>query len=265
MCLKSVKRGVNINRILVIDSDSTDDTLDIARGYGAEIINDEGRGLGYARKLATLLCETEWICFVDSDVELPEEWHNKMTQYITPDVGAISSIALTVPLNDYERRISQIINKRRNRRRASDLLKVTSIGFTGASLIRKNLISDIKMPRVKCMEDYVFTQHVLRRARWLWVPIFVRHYGRFSERPSRVSIMWATARFLSYMGTPRFLVRRTILVIKSLFIAFVFQEPLYFVQNIKNTINALRGWFCWNKHVNKLYPVGYGTTKPRRS
>ena len=256
-CLRSVEHGVNVNRLIVIDGGSTDDTLEIARHHGAEIINDGGLGLGYARKLAADLCESEWICFIDADVELLKDWHNRMMRYATPDVGAIVSIALTAPLNEYERRIARIINHRRTRRKACNLMGRSAWGFTGASLIRNSLLSDLMMPPVKCMEDYVITQHILRRARWLWVPVFIRHYDRFSERPDRSSQTWATARFIRLMGTIRFLIRRTTLAMKSLLISIAYREPLYFIHYIRDTIYAFRGWFHWNKYIKKSYPTGY--------
>jgi len=98
-CLRSVEHEVNVNRLIVIDGGSTDDTLEIAGHHGADIFDDGGLGLGHARKLAVDICETEWLCFIDADVELSKDWHNRMMRYETRDVGAIVSIALTAPIN----------------------------------------------------------------------------------------------------------------------------------------------------------------------
>lgn len=254
-CLRSVEHGVNVNRLIVIDGGSTDETLEIARRHGAEILSDKGLGLGYARKLAATLCETKWLCFIDADVELPEGWHEGMMRYAVPGVGAVASLVMTAPVNDYERRIIQIQN-RRARYRGGDLEGQFARGFTGATLIRTRLLLGLRMPNIRSMEDYVITQHILRRSRWLRVPIFVNHHDRFSERLDRISHNWAAARFLRRIGTIKFLLKRTKTVVKNLIISIAYGEPLNFVHHVRYSVHALRGWFFWHEYIDKSYPTG---------
>ena len=261
-CLSSIEENVNVNRLILIDGNSIDDTHKIAKRHNAKILSDGGMGLGYSRKLASVLCETEWACFIDADVELPRDWHNKIMKHAGSDVGAIASIALTIPINTYEERITRIQNRNLHRK-VGDLKGKTARGFTGATLIKTGLLHDLRMPPIKSEEDYVITQHILRRARWLRAPIFVRHYDRFSERPERICHTWAAARVLHRMKTIPFLLKRANVMLKSLLLALYYREPLYFMFYIKYSTNAIRGWLNWSRYINEPYPTGIKHTTKR--
>ena len=68
-CLESIRRVAPKSRLLVVDHHSKDDTVRIAQEFGAEIFS-EVKGLGYARQLCFDLTNSEYIAFVDSDVEI---------------------------------------------------------------------------------------------------------------------------------------------------------------------------------------------------
>ena len=69
-CLKSIRNiaGEEL-RVLVVDHYSEDGTVKIVRKFGAEIFS-ETKGLGFARQLCFDLTNSEYIVFVDSDVEI---------------------------------------------------------------------------------------------------------------------------------------------------------------------------------------------------
>jgi len=68
-CLSSIRSVAAGSRILVVDHHSEDDTVKIARKFGAEIFS-ETNGLGFARQLCFDLTNSEYIVFVDGDVEI---------------------------------------------------------------------------------------------------------------------------------------------------------------------------------------------------
>ena len=70
-CLASVARE-GPSRIIVVDGNSTDGTLEIARRYPTTILSDEGRGLPVARMLGAQEAKTTYVALVDADVVLPE-------------------------------------------------------------------------------------------------------------------------------------------------------------------------------------------------
>lgn len=70
-CLASVARE-GPSRIVVVDGNSTDGTLEIARRYPTTILSDAGRGLPVARMLGAQAAKTRYVALVDADVVLPE-------------------------------------------------------------------------------------------------------------------------------------------------------------------------------------------------
>jgi glycosyltransferase involved in cell wall biosynthesis len=70
-CLDSVRRN-NPAEIIVVDGNSSDKTVEIARKYTDRIYSDEGKGLSYARQLGAEQATLEYIAYVDSDVVLTE-------------------------------------------------------------------------------------------------------------------------------------------------------------------------------------------------
>lgn len=70
-CLDSIV-GQQPAGIVVVDGNSTDNTVDIARRYGVTILSDEGRGLPVARMLGAQESRTRYVALVDADVVLPE-------------------------------------------------------------------------------------------------------------------------------------------------------------------------------------------------
>ena len=70
-CLDSVRRN-NPAEIILVDGNSSDKTVDIARGYTDRIYFDEGKGLAFARQLGAEMASQEYIAYVDSDVVLTD-------------------------------------------------------------------------------------------------------------------------------------------------------------------------------------------------
>jgi len=68
-CLKSINDNIPYRRIIIVDHNSTDRTIEIARSFGADIYEEE-KGLGYATKKLIELARTSYVLFVDSDVSI---------------------------------------------------------------------------------------------------------------------------------------------------------------------------------------------------
>jgi glycosyltransferase involved in cell wall biosynthesis len=70
-CLASIMR-CEPREIIVVDGNSTDRTLSIARKYPVRILSDEGRGLPVARLLGAEAAGSRWVALIDADVVVPE-------------------------------------------------------------------------------------------------------------------------------------------------------------------------------------------------
>ena len=76
-CLKSIKENQPLE-IIVVDGNSADRTVEIARKYTDKIYSDEGKGLAYARQLGAEKAKGEYVAYVDSDVILPSNTLERM-------------------------------------------------------------------------------------------------------------------------------------------------------------------------------------------
>jgi glycosyltransferase involved in cell wall biosynthesis len=70
-CLDSLA-DAHVSEIIVVDGESSDDTVDVARSYGARVTSDTNRGLGYARRLGMRAASQPYVMFIDSDVRVPD-------------------------------------------------------------------------------------------------------------------------------------------------------------------------------------------------
>jgi glycosyltransferase involved in cell wall biosynthesis len=92
-CVDSVYRNVPVNRLIVVDGYSTDNTMrivkELQKKHGNVITIQDRGSRGRARQLGMNRVETEWFMFVDSDVTLSFNWFAKAERLIRDDVGAI--------------------------------------------------------------------------------------------------------------------------------------------------------------------------------
>ncbi|MFC2072266.1 glycosyltransferase family 2 protein [Chloroflexota bacterium] len=70
-CLSSIQRN-NPAEIIVVDGNSADRTVEIARCYTDRIYSDDGNGPSFARQLGAEQAKQEYVAYVDSDIILTE-------------------------------------------------------------------------------------------------------------------------------------------------------------------------------------------------
>uniref|UniRef100_A0A7C2K2M7 Glycosyltransferase family 2 protein n=1 Tax=candidate division WOR-3 bacterium TaxID=2052148 RepID=A0A7C2K2M7_UNCW3 len=81
--IESVK-GLS-KRILVIDSGSTDKTVEIAKNLGAECVFKEFVNYAEQRNYALNLVKTQWVLFLDADEVVSEELKKEITNKLKED------------------------------------------------------------------------------------------------------------------------------------------------------------------------------------
>ena len=85
-CLASVQ-GV-VDEIIVVDTGSTDRTVEIARSFGAKVFQHPWQGdFSEARNVSLEHATGEWILFLDADEELVEEDKEKLRQLLHDQVN----------------------------------------------------------------------------------------------------------------------------------------------------------------------------------
>jgi glycosyltransferase involved in cell wall biosynthesis len=148
-CFNSIYKNIPVNRLIVVDGYSTDQTLKVVHRFNRKhrnitLLMEKGTR-GKARQRAIEEVTTEWFMFVDSDVTLCNGWFEKAKKLIKPDVGAIWGIEIWSVLRNvtilklFERITMKIFGKR---------------GGTHDLLVRKNVVKDIQIPsRLHVYED----------------------------------------------------------------------------------------------------------------
>ena len=93
-CLSSLaKQNTRVSyEVIVVDTNSEDGTPEIARSFGAQVINEQRRGKVYAFRSGAKAARGAILCFAEADCILPENWIQTIVDYLEqqPDVVAIS-------------------------------------------------------------------------------------------------------------------------------------------------------------------------------
>lgn len=77
------------DEIVVVDCGSQDRTLEIAREYGAKIINKEWKDFAEQKNLAAAAASHEWILSLDADEELTAELRNSLKAWKEKEPGNV--------------------------------------------------------------------------------------------------------------------------------------------------------------------------------
>ncbi len=86
------------DEIVVVDSGSTDRTVEIAKKYGASVVQIPFEGFGRLRNRALEACTNEWIFSLDADERCTPEVHDEIKQIVS-DHAALN--AYFVPRRNY--------------------------------------------------------------------------------------------------------------------------------------------------------------------
>lgn len=140
-CVESIYQNVPVAQLIVVDGYSNDHTLEILndfneRYHNVKILFDHGTR-ATARQKGIDNVTAEWFMFVDSDVVLCRDWFKKAQKYIQNDVAAIWGIEVWSTITNPKTLKMFLITTR----------KIFDVrGGTHDTLIRTNLIKDIKIP-----------------------------------------------------------------------------------------------------------------------
>jgi glycosyltransferase involved in cell wall biosynthesis len=93
--LEAARELVPVHCLIVADRSSTDGTVEIARRYGARVLQDDV-GLGYARNRSLELADTDPVLFLDSDVRIVrgDFYRSALAEYSRPRTAAVVGMAV---------------------------------------------------------------------------------------------------------------------------------------------------------------------------
>lgn len=90
-CLASVRWA---DEIIVVDSGSTDRTVELARQYTDRVLTVEWKGYGATKNLALQHARGEWILWLDADERVPDELACEMREAIRSNDGTIAGYSM---------------------------------------------------------------------------------------------------------------------------------------------------------------------------
>ena len=82
---KTLKSVSLFDEVILVDSGSTDSTLDIAKRYGAKIYSHSWQGYAKQKQYAMSLCSNEWVLNLDGDEEVNPSLINAFKEIIEQD------------------------------------------------------------------------------------------------------------------------------------------------------------------------------------
>ena len=74
-CLSSL---TGLDEIIVVDSGSTDRTIEISKKYGAQVIHQEWLGFGPQKKFAVSQAKNNWVLSIDADEYLTDNLRSSL-------------------------------------------------------------------------------------------------------------------------------------------------------------------------------------------
>jgi len=186
-CLVAVKKYGNPHNIFIIDKFSEDETLKIAQAHHCKIIQTNAT-LGKCRIIGAQKAETDWIAFVDSDIIINKDWQKMFNYCDNKSIGAI-----------------QIKSEEKNPDRPyflspNPFSSRFTRGFTGATLIRRNLVLDAPIEDCQAFEDWFLSKHIIKKGyQWLVTLISPEDHLHIAEHDkSGEAVIWHSQSWFRY-------------------------------------------------------------------
>jgi len=190
-CLESITKYIpkeNRGDIIVVDRYSADGTTETAEKYGCKILYDDV-SLGSARMKGIKEAKTEWIIFIDSDIELFPSWFTLMMKWKEKLQSSDKKVGWIFgrPIDDHPKlmklRLYEAVTKKGFPGGFSDgkpnTIEKGQRAFTHNTLcLREPLLhADEKVYNLSSWEDYLLVQTILKDGYSAYeVPVFCWHH-----------------------------------------------------------------------------------------
>jgi glycosyltransferase involved in cell wall biosynthesis len=83
--------------LIVVDNGSTDQGPQIARQFGAEVLVMPGLLIGALRNRGAAIARSEWLAFIDADIEMPEDWLERLIKLEADGQADVIGLDLHTP------------------------------------------------------------------------------------------------------------------------------------------------------------------------
>ncbi|MDD2339404.1 MAG: glycosyltransferase family 2 protein [Methanosarcina sp.] len=182
LTLESIDKYGDPNNKIIVDRYSEDDTIEIAKKFNCIILKTNA-SLGAARRLGAKEAKTEMIAFVDSDVEVTEQWVEIIKCVIEnrySDAGVIGSY--------YEDYFSRKIDHPYELKGGN--------GAFGCCITYRDLILECEdLDYYSSAEDQFYASFIYSKKglKWYILPNPVLHHQNITKIPHYLRIRWLGA------------------------------------------------------------------------
>ncbi len=199
---------------------------------GGKIINTHEKPLSIARKNGVLRAKTEWVAMVDDDMLLPDNWLQLVTKAITPQVGAIGTVAVhkNKHVAAYERVVGTIVK----------LNRIDTNPHINNIIIRRKLMENYTPPLLFFGEDQYFKRYVQKTGyHWLVLPFLGATHLGTSKNYVTIGISYRRYGHFSLFQLSRRIVARFIFTPYAALNNLSFQTFTYLT---KLNVEFIAGW-----------------------
>ncbi len=84
-------------QLIVVDNGSSDDSPRIARALGAEVLSLPGLAIGALRNRGAAASDSEWLAFLDADIEVPDSWLKRLFALHAQGCGDVFAMDCDTP------------------------------------------------------------------------------------------------------------------------------------------------------------------------
>lgn len=184
--LAELKEILEDSAYLVVDGDSTDGTVEIAKKMGAEVFRQEGSGKGraIAQAIKRVNSDVKYVAFTDADFTYPARYIPKMIQILeeNPQVGMVTgnrfndSLELNAMKNPFYtgNRLLAFAQRLLNGVDLEDPL-------TGLRVVRWRILKNWK-PKSKGFDIEAEMNHRVEQAGYQTVEIPIRYRSRLGKK-----------------------------------------------------------------------------------
>lgn len=229
-CLFSVKKEVPVDRLIIVDGYSTDETVNFVKKVfpDALIIYDDGTR-ATARQKGIEAVETEWFAFIDSDVVLRENWFSHVKSLMGKDVGGVQGAEVSI----HERTLDELKDALAEIKRRFHFPEQKTIfprrAFTGDTLIRTQAVKGIRIPPSLHVYEDRYIQRYVQEQGFEWRVTDEKvalHYGKPYQKLDLISA--GTLGYLEGYLTVRRSVLSTIVSFPKGILVSLFKGNLHF-------------------------------------
>lgn len=245
-CLASIKREIPFCHMIVVDRFSDDGTVEAIKcSFPEALVIQSEANLGRARQEAISHVDTEWVVFVDDDVELGKGWFKAATSRLRHDTGAIAGLAL--PTLRWLEKLSSYNNARGHQR-------VVPAVYLSNTMVRTSLVKDWSPPSIiSSSEDVHLSHHIANKGHSMILldELHVKHHGKWGFRYAKKD-QWhySGARLVGYanLKTGRLIRQLYVSPLNGFTASMRLREPFIMPYMILSKFYCLKGWLQWKRH-----------------